>query len=182
MAITKKPQYDITTYNRNGKPVKAKKPPIPCEHKFEHGKKFLSEYNADYCDLIIEHGKKGLYVEGFCGKYNISVDAMMEWLSATSHEYDDFKVSFKISISAALHYWNEELIHALSNMETCGEKVSHIKSILSDIMKYTPKSLRDMQFNNLRTKTQTELAHEKDIEVQNEFVDAIKGKMTNTDA
>lgn len=166
--------YDPAYYDVKPEP-KLLEPPAKCNHVFENEDKIIKEYSPEICEWVIEHGKNGYYIEAFSGKYNVAVDSMTEWLSTPKGEYEDFKSAFKISISAALYYWNQELIHALDHMDTCADKIPHIRSILADIMKSTPKALREMQFNNLRPKTAQEIEAEKENEKQKEFLDSVQG-------
>jgi len=146
-----------------------------CEHVFNNQDKVITEYSEEICDWLIDYGRHGYHIRGFCGKYNICVNAMGRWLSAEDGKYEEFKSAVTISVSAATHYWNEELIHALKNMNTCGESLPLIRGILSDIMKYTPKNLQDMSFNNLKVKTAEELERENRQKEEEETYNAFRG-------
>jgi hypothetical protein len=167
--------YDPSHYEKKEEIKLPPPPPVKCEHIFENEANIIKDYDPEICNWVIEHGKQGYYIEAFQGKYNVSVDAMMDWLSSPKGQFEDFKNAFKISISASLYYWNQELIHALDNMDTCADKIPHIRSILADIMKSTPKALREMQFNNLRPKTAQEIADEQESLKQKEFIESIQG-------
>ena len=61
-----------------------------CAHEFVKSTKILRDYSNDLCNKVIEHGRKGLLIEGFSGKYNVCTDAICKWLSEPE-KYPDFK-------------------------------------------------------------------------------------------
>lgn len=153
-------------------------PEIPkCEHVFRNLDKVITEYSPEIDEWVINHGRFGYYIEGFCGEYNVSVDEMMKWLSSPVGEYEEFKTAVKISISASLAYWNQELMHAIKERDF--QVINIIKSILADIMRSTPKELRNMQFNNLINKTPEEIAAEEKQKAEENLQKAFRGKTIN---
>ena len=134
---------------------------IKCVHSFKKLDDIKRDYHPIFCQYVIEHGRGGLLIEGFSGKYNICMDMICKWLSSPT-EYADFNSAVKISISASIHYWNEELQHSISNGNW--EGVRAIKAILADIMRSTPRQLREGLFNNLVVQNADDIAKQKEIE------------------
>lgn len=119
----------------------------PTIHEFRNTDGVIYEYADEICNWIIDYGRQGFFIEGFAGKYNISQDSMTDWLNAPKEEFIEFKAAVKLCMSAAIHYWQEELMNAINNDNY--DRVGIIKSVLSDLMRITPKSLRELQFANL---------------------------------
>ena len=128
-----------------------------CIHEFDEQQDIIRDYSPQLCTKVIAHGRSGLFIEGFAGKYNVCMDTMCKWLSNVK-EYPEFNSAVKISISACIHYWNEELNHAITSSDW--QSVTPIKGILSEIMKSTPKQLREGLFNNLINKSAEDIARE----------------------
>lgn len=151
------------------------KPEIPvCEHKFNKATEIQTEYSDDLCERVVEHGQHGLFIEGFAGKEKVCMDSICKWLS-NPIDYPEFNSAVKVSISASIHFWNELLLHSLNHFDLCGSAVPVIRQILADIMKSTPKELRDGLFNNLHQKSAEELEAEEKGKQQVKLVDAMTG-------
>lgn len=143
-----------------------------CVHTFVDGNTIQTEYTPDLCDKVMEYGKQGFLIEGFSGRYNVCTDAMCKWLSKPD-EYPEFNSAVKISISACIHYWQHELQFALEQGDY--QAVQVIRSIISDMMKSTPKQLRENLFDTLHRKTAEELAEENDDNRLKSFMGAVTG-------
>ena len=143
-----------------------------CTHSFIEGTEICREYTADLCDKIIEHGRAGLYLHGFAGKYNISVIDMCNWLSKPK-DYPDFATAIRISHSACIHYYNEELLHYIGKQNW--DAVSSVKSTLAELMKVTPKELTEGLYSNLAVQTSAEIQAEEQREKDAEFQQNILG-------
>lgn len=152
------------------------KPEFPeCQHDFNKSTIIQTEYTDDLCVRVVEHGRNGLFIEGFAGKENVCMDSICQWLS-NPEKYPEFNSAVKVSISASIHFWNELLLHSLKHFHLCGSAVPVIRQILADIMKSTPKELREGLFNNLHQKTAEEIEREKSLSLEAGFLDAVTGK------
>jgi hypothetical protein len=124
----------------------------PFEIIFEN-KNIIKKYNPKLCSWVIQHGQEGMFIEGFCGRYNICVDSMNKWLSDKNKKneyiYFEFRSAVKISQSACLHYWNSRLQHAIKNFVLESSLIPVIRTIIADIIKTTPTPLRSMQGEGL---------------------------------
>jgi hypothetical protein len=146
---------------------------IPCEHTFTTGKNIRREYSPDLCDNIIDHGRSGLYLHGFAGKYNISVIDMCDWLSKPK-EYPDFVTAVRISHSACIHYYNEELLHFMTLQDWAA--VAQVKATLAELMKVTPKELTEGLYSNLSVQTAASIQEEEQRDKDAEFQQNIMGE------
>lgn len=133
------------------KPEPIPKPPAPkCVHEYPKDTQLRTEYDDDLCDLVLEFGRAGNFIQGFCGHYNICTETMnKEWLNREKKEYAKFRSAVKTAQSAVFDFYNKELIHAIQNYEQLGSSVNVIRSILSELMKSTPAALRDLQFEDV---------------------------------
>lgn len=143
-------KYEYERSLREAYSLQQKPITINCSPKFHNSKIIITEYTSDLCEKIIEHGRQGHFIETFSGAYNVCSDKMGDWINKKDdNRYDEFRSAVKISQSATLHYWNCELINAVKNYKDLGSLIPSLRGILSDIMKTTPKGLRDLQFDNL---------------------------------
>ena len=149
-----------------------KKPSPSCSHVFEKSTDIIWEYSPDLCDKVIEYGRQGKLIEGFAGRYNVSVNAMCEWLSKVG-EYPEFDDAIKISVSACVHYWTEELQHNMDLQEWTA--VSHIRSILADLNKSMPKALRENLYNNLTQQSAEDKAQKQETDNLKAFINSATG-------
>lgn len=151
---------------------------IPCNHEFVKYEGIIREYSPELCELIINHGRQGKFIEGFFGKYNICTDEFCKWLSNKEDkpEYRDFQSAVKISISASIHYWNEVFNFAIDNFIEYAQIIPVIRNILSDIMKSTPKELRENLYDNLQRETADEKSKKVEMKEELDFFAAIKGE------
>jgi len=145
----------------------------PCAHTFANVKKVRTEYGDDLCEKVINYGREGKRIEAFAGKFNVCVNKMCEWLS-NPQKYSAFDSAVKVSQSACIHYWLEELQHAISACDW--QAVAQIRSILSDLNKYIPKELSEGLFNNLKQRTADDLARENELKTEEGFFSALGGK------
>jgi hypothetical protein len=149
----------------------------PCEHIFEQSTEIIRAYNFDLCSMVITHGQNGLFIEGFSGRYNVCFNAICDWLSSSDPIYDDFKSACKISVSACIHFWNEELNHAV--MERNWAAVAAIKTILADIMKSMPKGLRENMLADLAPEDAETKTKNQQLEIQKKTLSVLKGTGNN---
>lgn len=161
----------MSKYDLPEESVKKDPPPI-CEHKFDDVKKTITEYADHLCLLLIKHGQSGFFIEGFSGRHGVSLIAICEWLS-NSTKYPDFNSALRVAHSACIHYYNEELIHAIKLGDW--QAVAQIKSILEGIMKTTPKELREGLLSNLKQKTYEEIEDEQKRADREKFKDELRG-------
>ena len=103
---------------------------------------------------------------------------MVEWIESPDELYKNFKSAVNISISASLHYWNHELTHAIEHRDT--DMIATLRGIVSDIMKSTPKILRNKQFEGLETPEERGIrlareAEEERIKSSKDFMSAATG-------
>lgn len=161
-------KYDNTEPDMPDSPPKREQ----CHHEFIQDYAIIDVYSDDLCEKVIEYGRQGLFIDGFAGRYNVSIVAMCNWLSKPD-EYPKFNAAIKISHSACIHYYNQELLHSIQ----CGDwqAVANIKSILAEIMKTTPKELRENLYNNLRVKTPEELEAEQKAQSHTILLGAMTG-------
>jgi hypothetical protein len=159
-------------YDDYSKPALVEEIREPCQHYFSTHKEIIREYSTDLCTKVIEHGRNGLFIEGFSGRYNVCMDEICKWLS-NPDEYSDFCSAVKISVSAAIHYWNEELNHAINN--TDWQAVTAIRGMLSEIMRSTPKALRENLFNQLSSNSAEDVAKHNENIKQAELMNAMLG-------
>lgn len=159
-------------YDDYSKPVLVEELREACQHYFSDDKEVIREYSADLCVKVIEHGRSGLFIEGFSGRYNVCMDEICRWLS-NPDEYGNFCSAVKVSVSASIHYWNEELNHAISNADW--QAVTAIRGMLSEIMRSTPKALRENLFNHLSSDSAEDVARHNNNIKQAELMNAMLG-------
>jgi hypothetical protein len=159
-------------YDDYSNPVLVEEVRNPCEHVFVKDLGVIRGYSSDLCNKVIEHGRNGLFIEGFSGRYNVCMDEICRWLSEPEG-YREFCSAVKISVSACIHYWNEELTYAIGNGDWSA--VTAIRGMLSEIMRSTPKALRENLFNNLNVKDAEEIAEHNENMKQAELMNAMLG-------
>ena len=145
----------------------------PCTHTFANVKKVRTEYGDDLCEKVINYGREGKRIEAFAGKFNVCVNKMCEWLS-NPQKYPEFDSAIKVSQSACIHYWLEELQHAISACDW--QAVAQIRSILSDLNKYIPKELSEGLFNNLKQQSAEDRVEEARQDKLRAFMGASTGE------
>lgn len=154
-------------------------PPPKCEHVFEHDSDIITEYSTELCEKVIEYGRGGMLIEGFSGKFKVCTNAICRWLSLPK-EYPEWDSAVKISVSACVHYWQEELHHAMD--QTDWTAVQNIRMILADINKSMPKQLREGLFDNLQKPDPAIEANEKDKNVRENLKNAAIGLRPSEDS
>ncbi len=138
-------------------------PPPPCDHKFKEDLELITEYDESFCELVIEFAREGNFIEGFCGQYNICSHTMNKiWLNREDPKYERFRSAIKTAQSVLFSFYNKELVHALKHYDTLGTKVGVLRSLLSDLMKYTPKAIRELQFEDIEPNEDPEAKKERE--------------------
>ncbi|MFN8770891.1 MAG: hypothetical protein ACK5WP_08520 [Neisseriaceae bacterium] len=72
-----------------------------------------TQFNPDYCHLLIEHCESGHSLETFAGAYNISPDKIVQW----AMEYPSFKDAAKIALTKQMYYWECQLLDGMRSGE-----------------------------------------------------------------
>lgn len=66
-----------------------------------------SKFKEEYCDMLIEHMKKGMSFESFAAVINVNRDTLFEWRRVEPNFSDAYKKALEVS----LYTW-EQLGHA----------------------------------------------------------------------
>ena len=147
-------------------------PPEKCSHTFAPIKDIQKDYTDDLCEKVIKYGREGKLIEGFAGRFNVCPNSMCKWLSEPD-KYPDFDSAVKISVSACIHYWLEELQHAIESGDW--QYVGLVRNILSDIMKSMPKELREGLFDRLDRESAEDKSKRERNESMGAFVSSVTG-------
>lgn len=132
-----------------------KPPQKPREAKFSDSLDIITDYDDSFCELVIKHGRQGLFIEQFSGKHNICFKMINSWLSDTD-TYSKFDSAVKISISACLHFWMTRLMDAINNGDW--DAVPVLSQIVNNLTKSIPKELRSNLLNDLTPETSEQKA------------------------
>lgn len=62
-----------------------------------------SKYKEEYCDLLIEHMKKGLSFDSFAGIVKVNLDTLYEW----GKVHKEFSEAKKLAFEENRIYWEE---------------------------------------------------------------------------
>lgn len=136
----------------------------------------ITEYSEDLCELIIEYGRQGKSIEGFCGAYNISIDSMTKWIDTDDPlSQPDFKEALKIAISACIDYWDGQLIHELQQDVLDAPRISLLRIMKQDSTKYMPNSLRNILFEGVRNRTPEQINDANNLRDNEERERMLKG-------
>lgn len=95
-----------------------------------------TQYDPEYCQLLIQHCGEGYSLESFAGANNISPDKIEEWAML----YPDFKDAAKIALTKMMYFWECQLLAGMK----IGDK-SHI-----DCSKLMLLGLKDLTANKIR--------------------------------
>lgn len=158
-------------YDEDDSPIKPRQPYTPV---FADGYSIITEYEPRLCELLIEHGRAGLFIETFIGRYNISNKKFNEWISEDSEDYQDFKAAYSIAISAAIYVWNAKLSNAVDAGDW--QAVAQIKAILSEMMKAMPsKQIRESFTDGYNQETPQQKGKKGQVRVQNKLIGILGG-------
>jgi hypothetical protein len=147
---------------------------VPFKPIFTDDYNIVSLYSDDLCKKLIDHGREGLFIEAFIGKYNISNSKFNDWISRGDAIYDNIKAAYNISISACIYVWNTRLVNAVDDGEW--QAVAQIKAILSELMKLMPtKQYRDGFTDGYNPETQEQKESKKKVEEQVIKLNAMSG-------
>jgi hypothetical protein len=147
-----------------------------CKHEFTEGN-LITEYSDNLCIKLIQFGREGNFIQGFPGKYNICSKTFNSvWLDRENTKYEKFRSAAKTAMSACFHFYNSELLHAIANYETLGPSIPILRSILMDLIKMTPKSILDLQFEDIdKQETEEERRQRLDREQKQKLASAFHG-------
>lgn len=149
-------------------------PPVPFKPIFTDDYVIVSEYSDELCTKLIDHGRKGLFIEAFIGKYNIANSKFNDWISSSDEIYDNIKAAYNISISACIYVWNTKLINYVDAGDW--DAVPPVKAILSELMKLMPtKRYRDGFTDGYNPESQEEKDKKKLVLQQATKMQALSG-------
>lgn len=135
----------------------------------------INEYSDELCDMVINYGKQGGFIEAFAGRFNIDIDEMLKWVSSPDGEYMKFKASVKISISSALDYWYTRLVTAIDNPEENAQSIPHIRAMIGECLKRASSELSKFCYGGFRTKTAEEIEAEKKFNIGKDLASSMTG-------
>jgi hypothetical protein len=149
-------------------------PIVPFKPVFTNDYTIVSEYSDELCTKLINHGRTGLFIEAFIGKYNIANSKFNDWISSSDEIYDNIKAAYNISISACIYVWNTRLINCVDAGDW--QAVAQIKAILSELMKLMPtKQYRDGFTDGYNPESQEEKDKKKLLTQQAAKIEALGG-------
>lgn len=70
-----------------------------------------SDYKPEYCDLVIEHMKKGKSIRSFCALVQAVPHTVYKWMD----DFPEFMHAVKIGKSEAFRWWEDQGISGLYN-------------------------------------------------------------------
>lgn len=70
-----------------------------------------NKYLPEHCDMLIEHGKKGLSLVSFCAVINVGRDTLWRWF----REVPEFREAKKLYEAHCQYFWEQKGIEGLFN-------------------------------------------------------------------
>lgn len=120
-----------------------------------------TQFNPDYCGLLIEHCESGHSLETFAGAYNISPDKIVQW----AMEYPDFKDAAKIALTKQMYYWECQLLEGMRSGEK--SQIECAKLMITSFKNVTENKIRESLYDDYKEQkneklrsTDTDLAKE----------------------
>ena len=130
---------------------------IDINQKFPELDKMVTQYDDSYCGKIIAFARKGYFLEGFGGHFNISTKVLYsEWLNINNKQYENFQDAFKTSQSLLIFYYNNKLLNMINTGDT--EMVGVIRSILTELLKSIPDEFKKFSYSDWNPETDVDRA------------------------
>ena len=130
---------------------------IDIDKEFPKFQKLITKYNDSYCGKVIAFAKKGFFLEGFAGFYNLSTKVLYsEWLDINKKEYSKFQDAFKTAQSLLIFYYNNKLLNMINSGDN--DTVGVIKSILAELLKSIPDEFKRFSYADWNPETDVDRA------------------------
>lgn len=120
-----------------------------------------TQFNPEYCALLIEHCEGGHSLETFAGAYNISPDKIVTW----AMEYPDFRDAAKIALTKQMYYWEQQLLEGMRLSEK--SQIECAKLMITSFKNVTENKIRESLYDDYREQraeksraTNTDIAQE----------------------
>lgn len=102
------------------------------------------EYKPIYCETIINHCKKGGFIETLPSSLNIPFSVLTNW-SKTIQEVDD---AISIGLSHTIEFWVKQLEEDLNKIDVNAIKVNIHKSLVDRCFKLYDDKIDATKFGN----------------------------------
>ncbi|MCE3267831.1 MAG: hypothetical protein K0R49_83 [Burkholderiales bacterium] len=103
-----------------------------------------TQFNPDYCGLLIEHCESGHSLETFAGVYNISPDKIVLW----AMEYPNFKDAAKIALTKQMYYWECQLLEGMRTGEK--SQIECAKLMITSFKNVTENKIRESLYDDYK--------------------------------
>lgn len=103
-----------------------------------------TQFNPEYCGLLIEHCESGHSLETFAGVYNISPDKIVQW----AMEYPDFKDAAKIALTKQMYYWECQLLEGMRSGEK--SQIECAKLMITSFKNVTENKIRESLYDDYK--------------------------------
>lgn len=103
-----------------------------------------TQFNPDYCYLLIEHCESGHSLETFAGVYVISPDRIVQW----AMEYPDFRDAAKIALIKQMYYWECQLLEGMRTGDK--SKIECAKLMIASFKNVTENKIRESLYDDYK--------------------------------
>lgn len=134
-------------------------PIVECQYDFSDSTDLVTEFDDNFCKMVIEDGRVGMPIETFAAKCNIDSVKLSEWLSDGEGNIPKFKAACKAAHIACMRYWYKTLTHAITHRDI--ELYNMALKMVQDSMRGTPTTMRENLFRVIE-KSDDELKSERE--------------------